>query len=40
MIKIEVQIYDMALAVLLSNFGNIKAKEYIMLNEYVTEIRH
>ena len=29
MIKIKVQIYDMALAVLFSNFGSIKAKEYI-----------
>ena len=29
MIKIKVQIYDMALAVLFSNLGSIKAKAYI-----------
>ena len=28
----------MALAVLFSNLGSLKAKEYIMLNEYVTHI--
>ena len=36
MIQIKVQIYDLALAVLFSNLGIIIAKEYIMLNEYVT----
>jgi hypothetical protein len=40
MLKIKVQIYDIALAVLLSNLGSIKAKEYIMLNEYIIEIQH
>ena len=29
--------YDIALAVLFSNLGSIKAKEYIMLNEYESE---
>ena len=38
MIKIKVQIYEIALAVLLSNFCSIKS-EYIMLDEYVTGIQ-
>ena len=33
MIKIKVQMYDMALAVLFCDYGHIKSKEYMMLNE-------